>query len=168
MTTNALPANPNRLEMSVALASHPRVLVPGARRPRPDDLQALARLMFAAYQGTVDYTGESVEAAAQEVQRTFTGAYGTYLAEHSCVVERESKLVSASLVTRREGRPLLAFAMTAPDWKRRGLAKATLGNVMQDLVAAGETRLELFVNAKNQYALGLYLSLGFREIRRDT
>ena len=154
--------------MTVALASHPRALVAGARRPRPDDLQALAALMLAAYQGTVDYTGESLDDAAQEIAKTFAGGYGVFLARHSYVVERESTLVSASLVTRLEGRPLLAFAMTAPHWKRKGLAKATIGNVMLDLFEAGDTELELALHAKNQPALNLYWSLGFRERRHDT
>lgn len=151
----------------MALVEHPCELLPGVRRPRPDDLQALATLMFAAYQGTVDYTGDSVEAAVQEMNYLFAGAHGIYLAQHSSVVERESNLVSASLVTHQEGQPLLAFAMTAPKWKRKGLAKATIGHVMQDLFEAGETELHLALNAKNKPALDLYLSLGFREIRRD-
>ena len=95
------------------------------------------------------------------------GGYGVFLAGYSYVVERESALVSASLVTRRDGRPLLAFAMTAPHCKRKGLAKATIGNVMQDLFEAGEAQLQLVVNAKNQPALDLYLSRGFKELRRD-
>lgn len=162
-----MSAHPHRLEMTVALASHPGTLVPGARRPRPDDLPALGHLMWAAYQGTVDYTGESVEDAAQEVTKTFTGGYGVYLAQHSSVVERESTLVSAALVTRRDGRPWLAFAMTAPHWKRQGLARATIVQVMQDLSAAGETELQLALHAKNQPARALYLSLGFTERHRD-
>jgi GNAT superfamily N-acetyltransferase len=124
--------------------------------------------MLAAYKGTVDYTGESVEAAAEEMAKTFAGAYGLYLPQHSYVVEHGATLVSASLVTRREGLPLLAFVMTTPDWKRLGLARATVGNAMQDLHEAGENRLELAVNAMNQPALNLYRSLGFKPMRRET
>jgi predicted GNAT family acetyltransferase len=153
--------------MTAALKSRQRELVLGARRPRVDDLGELARLMFAAYQGTIDYTGESVEDATGELTKTFAGAHGLYLPQHSYVVERGSTLVSASLVTRREGLPLLAFAMTAPDWKRKGLARATIGNTMQDLFEAGETRLELVVNAKNLSAYDLYISLGFKRTVGD-
>lgn len=123
--------------------------------------------MFDAYQGTVDYTGESVEDAAQEIAKTFAGDYGVYLARHSCVVERESALVSAALVTRRNNQPWLAFVMTAPNWKRKGLAKATIGLVMQDLFKAGEAELRLALHAKNQPARGLYVSLGFKDLQRD-
>lgn len=74
----------------------------------------MANLMWTAYQGTVDYNGESVEDAAQEIAKTFAGGYGVYLARYSYRVERESTLASAVLVTRRNDRPLLAFVMTAP------------------------------------------------------
>ena len=123
--------------------------------------------MWAAYQGTVDYTGESVEDAAQEVAKTFAGGYGVYLARHSWVVERESTLASAVLVTRRNDRPWLAFVMTAPRWKRQGLARATIGEVMQDLFESGETALQLALHAKNQPARDLYVSLGFKDLHRD-
>ena len=162
-----MSANPNRLEMTVALANRCRDRVPGSRRAREDDLHGLAELMFAAYQGTVDYTGESIEAAAEEVKKTFAGSYGIYMPQYSNVVVRESALACAALVTRREGLPLLAFAMTAPNWKRTGLAKATIGNAMQDLYEAGETQLALVVNAKNRPALDLYFLLGFMPVRGD-
>ncbi len=123
--------------------------------------------MWAAYQGTVDYTGESVEDAAQEIAKTFAGGYGVYLAQHSWVVERDGALVSAALVTRLDGRPWMAFAMTAPHCKRKGLAKATIGQVMHDLFEAGDTELQLALHAENQPARDLYLSLGFKELRRD-
>jgi len=118
--------------------------------------------MFAAYQGAVDYTGESVEDAEEEIEKTFAGVYGLFLPHHSYVVESESTLVCASLLTRPRKWPLLAFAMTAPDWKRLGLARATIGNAMQDLFEAGESRLELVVNVKNQPAIDLYAILGFK------
>ena len=117
--------------------------------------------MFSAYQGTVDYAGESIDDARREIEKTFAGGHGVFLPQHSYVVERESALISASLVTRPERWPLLAFAMTASDWKRSGLAKATITHVMQDLFEAGDTRLDLVVNRKNDAAIALYVSLGF-------
>ena len=111
--------------------------------------------MFAAYHGTIDYTGESVEAAIEEVRKTFAGAYGQFLPQHSSVVERDGILVAASLVTRPDVVPLLVFAMTAPSWKRLGMARAAIGNAMQDLFEAGETQLQLVVNAKNRERLAV-------------
>lgn len=161
-----MSAHPHRIEMTVALSSQLRTLVPGARRPRPDDLPALAILMWAAYQGTVDYTGESVDDATQEIAKTFAGGFGMYLAQYSYAAEGESTLASAVLVTRRNDQPLLAFVMTAPRWKRKCLAKATIVNVMQDLFEVGETELQLALYTKNQPALDLYRCLGFKELRR--
>lgn len=40
-------------------------------------------------------------------------------------------------------------------------------NVMQDLFEAGETELQLALDAKNQPALDLYRCLGFKALRRD-
>ncbi len=162
-----MSVNPNRLEMTAVLSNRRRERIPGSRRVREDDLHGLAELMFSAYQGTVDYTGESVESAAEEVTKTFTGSYGRYMPQYSYVVVRESALACATLVTRREGVPLLVFAMTAPAWKRKGLAKATIRQAMQDLFEAGETQLDLVVNAKNSPALNLYLQLGFVPDRGD-
>lgn len=162
-----MSANPNRLEMTAALGNRLWERAPGSRRARQDDLHGLAELMFAAYQGTVDYTGESVEAAAQEVTKTFAGSYGLYMPQYSFVVVRESALACAALVTCREGLPLLAFAMTAPDWKRKGLAMAAISEAMQGLYEAGETQLDLVVHAKNRPALALYLKLGFLPVRGD-
>lgn len=56
---------------------------------------------------------------------------------------------------------MLAFAMTASDWKREGLARATIAHVMQDLVEAGDTRLDLVVDRRNRAAIALDVSLGF-------
>lgn len=152
---------PERLEMSAVLSRLETAPVHDARRPRPDDLDALAALMFSSYRGTVDYTGESIEDARREIEKTFAGAHGIFLPQHSYVVERGPSLASASLITRPGRWPLLAFAMTAPSWKRTGLARATIKNVMNDLFEAGDTRLDLVVNPQNEAAVALYVDLGF-------
>ena len=123
--------------------------------------------MLFAYRGTVDDAGESIEDARREIENTFAGVYGIFLREHSFVVERESALICASLITRPARWPLLAFAMTAANWKREGLARATIKNVMQDLFEAGDTRLYLVVNAENERAIALDASLGFVPGRGD-
>ena len=150
-----------RFEMQGNLLSGPPCQLDGARRPLAGDKRALAELMFAAYQGTVDYSGESVEDAEIEMEKTFTGGYGTFSPECSYVVERASELVCASLITFHRQVPLLAFAMTAPAWKRNGLARAAVLGSMHDLRARGATQLHLAVNPRNQFAIDLYESLGF-------
>ena len=59
----------------------------------------LARLMWAAYQGTVDYDGETLEEATKEIEHTFEGGYGALLSDCSFVISDESDqlLISAIL-----------------------------------------------------------------------
>lgn len=151
-----------RLEMQAVLLRGVKLQIDGARRPAPSDKRALGQLMFAAYQGTADYSGESVEEAEREIEKTFMGSYGDFLPDCSYVVERNLTLVSASLITMLDQKPLLAFAMTSPSWKRQGLARAAIFNSMQDLLDAGATHLQMVVNPMNHCAVNLYESLGFR------
>jgi ribosomal protein S18 acetylase RimI-like enzyme len=132
--------------------------------PAPSDADAepLARLMLDAYAGTIDNAGdETIETARVEVAKLVRGDFGPFDAASSVVVERDHALASATIITRDRGEPLLAFSMTAPRWKRQGLARAGLLHVMHGLHARGECRLHLVVTAGNTPAESLYRSLGF-------
>ncbi len=91
-----------------------------------------------------------------------SGDYGEFLPDCSEIIERDGKPVSATLVTRYQGKPLLAFSFTAPDWKRHGLARAGLLRAMDRLCELGETELGIVVTRGNEPAEALYASLGFR------
>ena len=67
----------------------------------------------------------------------------------------------ASLNTRWQRRPFVAFAMPAPAAQRHGLARACRIAAMQDLREQGETQRRLAVTLANLPALTLYASLGF-------
>ena len=152
---------PKRIDMTITLSNRERVHIEGERRPLPTDECELAELMMAAYQGTVDDEGENVEQALDEIRKTFSGEYGPFRPECSRVVQREARIVSATLVTGWQGRPFVAFAMTAPNWKRKGIARASMVNTMQDLIERGETLLSLVVTVRNEPAYALYQTLGF-------
>ena len=77
------------------------------------------------------------------------------------VVVRDGVVVAATLVTEYGGLPLIAFSMTAPPWKRRGLARAGLLRTMARLRDAGRERADLAVTETNEPARRLYESLGF-------
>jgi ribosomal protein S18 acetylase RimI-like enzyme len=124
-------------------------------------MAALGSLMFAAYRGTVDDEGETEAAALAEIQKTYAGAYGAFVPLCSRVVERAGRLVSATLITRWQERPFVAFSVTDPDSKRAGLARACMVGAMQCLRAAGESELRLVVTLANTPAVNLYNSLGF-------
>jgi ribosomal protein S18 acetylase RimI-like enzyme len=118
-------------------------------------------LFLAAYAGTIDSEEETLDEALAEVDRTTGGAYGPYMPEHSLVVERAGRLVSATLVTGWQGRPFIAYSMTAPEFQRLGLARISLANVMSSLHQAGHEKLSLVVTLANAHAHRLYERLGF-------
>lgn len=158
----------NRLRLAAALS--PALVAPdaplGARRVRPvDDLQALAVLMLEAYRGTVDDEGGTMDDALDEVACLLAGDYGDFDLDASEVVERDGALAAATLITRWEDEPFVAFSMTAAAAKRRGLARTGLQRAMATLAARGETRLGLMVTTANEPAVALYRSLGFAEAR---
>jgi RimJ/RimL family protein N-acetyltransferase len=131
------------------------------RSPVEDDVGALARLMRAAYHGTIDDEGETEADALAEVRKTFAGHYGAFVPDCSKVVERGGEILHATLVTRWEDRPFIAFSMTDPRAKRSGLARAALVGAMDDLRAGQEHELRLVVTLANLPAFTLYESLGF-------
>jgi len=126
----------------------------------------LARLMWAAYQGTVDYDGETLEEATKEIEHTFEGGYGALLSDCSFVISDESDqlLISAILITLYQDAPLLAFSMTHPDYKRQGYGRILVREAMAALTEAGYSEVYLSVNCANEPALGLYRSFGFRDV----
>lgn len=139
----------------------------GLRLVRAEDLDGLAALMFAAYVGTIDAEpADTLQGAAKEVQTTFEGGYGPFLGGASFVVEAEDQLASATLVTRYEGAPMIAFTLTAPAFARRGLGRALMLRSLTALADAGEERVDLAVTDGNTPAQRLYAELGFFEVPR--
>jgi len=133
----------------------------GARPYAPADLDGLAPLMLRAYRGTVDDEGETLEQAADELRKTTAGAYGAFLPACSMVVERGGALCAAALLTRQQGRPLVAFTFTDPAWGGQGLARACMEAAMAALFSQGEQELWLVVTVANRPAVRLYERLGF-------
>jgi GNAT superfamily N-acetyltransferase len=154
-----------RIKMELLLDELARRSEPGVvRRVRPGDERGLAELMLAAYRGTADDEGGTLEDALWEVRHTLSGEYGEFLWGHSFLVEEDGEALSASLVTGFEGTPLLAFSMTRPSRQRRGLAGVLILKSARSLRDAGERRLVLFVSEANLPARKLYEKLGFRVV----
>jgi GNAT superfamily N-acetyltransferase len=156
---------PDRHWMKMKIRKQP---VKGDWRFRPvseEDLNALGALMLEAYRGTIDYEGEGLEEAIQEVRAVMAGAYGPFIADCSYVIEDEGKMLSASMVVMsdRVNAPLLAFSMTHPEHKRKGLAEFLLKAGINWLVGAGHRDLYLVVTGGNTGAIRLYEKLGFRK-----
>lgn len=154
-----------RIDMTRLLDAGPPPPVVGLRRVSPDDRLPLGRLLLDAYRGTIDAEEDSLDAALAEIDRTRNGAYGPYLPAESCVVERHGALASAVLLTHWQERPLVAFAMTLPDYQRQGLARACMLHAMHALHASGFREVSLVVTVGNEPALRLYQALSFIEGR---
>ena len=140
----------------------------GGRGVEPSDAAALGELMVAAYRGTVDDEGETLEDAVGEVEGVLDGSYGPLASDASFVVEDDDGLVGASLVAiwDRESRPVLLYLVVRPEAKRRGIGTALLLRSGDALAAAGHPQLDLFVTEANEPAVNLYRKLGFEVVDR--
>jgi ribosomal protein S18 acetylase RimI-like enzyme len=131
------------------------------------DVRALAELMLEAYKGTVDYEGETLEDAISEVQGTINGKYGPFLQKCSFIIEENMKAISASMVTWSDtmDMPLLAFSMTLPIYRNRGMATFLLKKSMNALIGEGYSQIYLVVTETNIPAKHLYEKIGFTPIQ---
>jgi RimJ/RimL family protein N-acetyltransferase len=147
--------------MTASLTPGEQVAVVGVRTPSTEDIPAIAGLMLAAYTGTIDYEGETLEESVHEIERTFSGEYGPFMPKHSSVVVRQGSLISATLITLWQQRPFVAYSMTVPQFQKQGISRASLQNAMASLHAAGYSQLSLVVTVANEHAHRLYQALGF-------
>ncbi len=125
------------------------------------DAESLSVLMLESYRGSIDDQGETIVEARSEVAKLLRNEYGVLDRGSSIVCDVQGVLASATIITRIRDVPFLAFSMTAPSHKRRGLAHAGLTRVMSLLAQRGERSLKLMVTKGNTPAETLYTSLGF-------
>lgn len=153
--------------MRVELSPGPLRGAAGVRTFAPTDVHHLGALMYRAYLNTVDYEGETPEQAAAEIHKTVQGEYGTFVPNCSKVLERAGSVLSATLITRFQGRPFVAFTFTDPKFAGQGLARECMQAAMSELVAQGDRELRLVVTLANRPAVTLYTKLGFQVERTD-
>jgi hypothetical protein len=111
---------PHRYELKLAQNLGDLRPGPTERNPNKTDLEALATLMIDAYQGTIDYDGESLSDAHREVANYFAA---TPLLDHSWIDHRSKLIRSACLASYLpvEKAPLIAYIMTSgTSWAWRG------------------------------------------------
>jgi ribosomal protein S18 acetylase RimI-like enzyme len=133
------------------------------RAIRASDAEDLAMLLYAAFRGTIDDTGETFADAEKEIERTLAGDYGRLLFDCSFTIEARDVLSSACLISWYEpvGSPFVAFTMTRPENKAQGMARFLLQQSINALLDRGYACLSLIVTEQNQPAFNLYTSLGF-------
>jgi ribosomal protein S18 acetylase RimI-like enzyme len=155
--------------MRLALAEQQQIgEMVGCRHVSLKDVALLGRLMYDAYAGTIDDEGETLAQATEEVRGTLAGKYGQLLAACSFLIEEDGKALAATLVTQWEGLPLLAFVMTSPEAKNRGLGSYLVRRSIDALLADGQTELYLFVTVGNAPAQHIYEKLGFEVVDSRT
>ena len=153
-----------RLKMRLALTPFEVAARWPVRQVAPDNAPALAALMYAAYRGTIDDEGETEEDTLREVEATLRGQYGPLLGDCSFWIEDQPAglAICATLLTLWRDGPLLAFVMTHPDAKGRGMATYLIQRSANALLERGERELYLAVTEGNAPAQHVYERLGFR------
>ena len=156
-----MAGQPRRFVLAAPVRRRPVAPDANARPPTPADAEGLALLMHAAYAGTIDDEGETLEDTRAVVAQYFAGEFGPPMPAVSEVVQRDGELVAATLLTQWWRGPFVAFMITAPHAQRQGLARAGLTRAMNRLADGDEPWLRLVVTAGNTRAEALYASLGF-------
>jgi ribosomal protein S18 acetylase RimI-like enzyme len=133
------------------------------RKLTQKDTAILAGLMLDAYRDTIDYEGETLDQATDEIKRYFEGAYGPPLHDCSWLYLREGMLGAACLVSWWEKRkaPLVAFVMTRAQWKRTGLGGLVLRETLRSLIEREYPKVRAVITEGNTPSEGLFNRFGF-------
>jgi GNAT superfamily N-acetyltransferase len=150
------------MRMVARLADVPAPPGPVASRPvRDGDGTALGLLAYAAYRGSVDDNGEAEAWHVADLTAALVGEYGRFMEPVSRAVPDDDRLAAAVIFTWWDELPLLAFCLTHPDHRGRGLATRLITHAARELEADGHDAMHLAVTATNP-ARALYERLGFR------
>jgi GNAT superfamily N-acetyltransferase len=125
------------------------------------DAPALGQLMVEAYRGTIDYEGETVEQATEEMTGMLGSKYGDFMPSSSFLVEAEGQPIAACLISLWQEAPLVTVLMTHPSYRGKGLGTFLMRQSINALHAQDYQDLYLFVTVGNDDAQRLYEKLGF-------
>jgi len=137
------------------------------REVEPADLSPLAELMLEAYRNTIDYEGEGLTEAVEEVQRFFSSASeDPPLLSCSVLLSIGSTLHCACLIKQWHRRqcPLVGYVMCHPAWKRRRLAALALKEPLRRLKEAGFNQVRAVITEGNVASERLFLHAGFKRL----
>ena len=137
------------------------------RTVEPADLSPLAELMLEAYRNTIDYEGEGLAEAIEEIQRYYSPiSDDPPLPDSSVVIGTGSTLHCACLIKQWHRRrcPLVGYVICHPAWKQRGLAASALAESLRRLKEAGATQVRAVITEGNVASERLFLHAGFRKL----
>lgn len=131
------------------------------RAPVDADRAELAELMMDAYVGTIDYHGETLDQAVEEVDGAFSSGA---LLDLSRVAVEDGTIVSAVLVNLVEHDPFIGYAMTRAAFKGRGYASALLDECATAIWDAGHNRIRAWITSGNTPSEKVFLGAGFEVV----
>ena len=137
------------------------------RTVEPADLLPLAELMLEAFRDTIDYEGERLAEAIEEVQRYLSPtSEDPALLGHSVLVCTGARLCCACLVMKWHRRqcPSIGYVMCHPAWKRRSLASLALAESLRRLRKAGFSQVRAVITEGNVASERLFSSAGFARL----
>lgn len=139
------------------------------QHPTPLDRQRLAELMLDAYRGTIDYDGETLTDALNEVNSYFAEMADARWLDASWLVFDHDQLLSASLVSYWAERksPLIAYVLTAAQAKGRQLATAAVSRSLHTLAAMGQEQVRAVITDGNTPSEKLFTRAGFVRLLPD-
>jgi L-amino acid N-acyltransferase YncA len=131
------------------------------------DAPSLAEVILDAYRGTIDYDGETYDAALAEVQAFLNGERG---GPPWLTISRQAfantHLVGACLVAEWSERqlPMIAYLLTRAEWKRRGIGRQLLSSVLKVLREKGFSEVRAVITEGNEPSENLFRQFGFQKI----
>lgn len=136
------------------------------RRVGLRDAAELVRLHRAAYRDRFDrylFLEDADEERDTErmLRELFEGRWGEFAPDGSWGVERDGRLVGATLSVRRPPGVLIADVMVDPAEQGHGLGQAVMLGTLAGLAGAGISPVVLAVTEGNDRAIRLYERLGF-------
>jgi len=136
------------------------------RQPEYRDRALLAELMLNSYEGTIDYKGERLADALEEVEDWFKGRNGEALKDCSWLLEDDKGLAAVCLAGWWDTRecPIINFVMTRPDLKGSGLGSAVMQLALDSLVDKGLSEVRAMVTEGNAPSEKLCDRFGFMPV----
>jgi ribosomal protein S18 acetylase RimI-like enzyme len=117
----------------------------------------LAEAFLDAYIGTIDYEGESIEDAFNEI--TTISKYGEIIRSATqCLMVGDE--IASAVWTVEKDHPLVSYLITVPKYKRRGYGRKLMTQILNALKQESYRKVVLYVTAGNA-ATSLYESMGF-------
>jgi GNAT superfamily N-acetyltransferase len=136
------------------------------RPPEPAAREALSELMLTGYQGTVDDEGEDLAASVAAMGEFFDRPRPT--PECSVVAWSGTTAVGGCFVAAdpARGTPFVAYIVTRPDWKRKGVGRLLLVESLRRVARAGHLQVGAYITVGNAPSEALFEGVGFKPARQ--